>query len=227
MTQLAFTDPVIGAPFASEAAKVDAALQAIRSWAAGNVDNANFATAELQRLGLSDATTVRRGVSAVTGSDSRTGATYATMPTPDRVTGVQLQSNGLLFIAYQAAFSSSVPSAGSAAVFLNSNQLKVAAAPAPVVQEAATPAGTLPAPLATTALGLACDTGAAATAYTGDVTTGQIVGVFQNLGVNAFYGGPLVVKAAAGTYTVSVQFKASSGSVTASNRLLAVWTWAA
>jgi hypothetical protein len=56
--------------------------------------------------------------------------------------------------------------------------------------------------------------------YTGDVTTGQIVGTVSAAGL----GGPCYFFAAAGTYTISIQVKASSASVTIKNRKLWVWT---
>jgi hypothetical protein len=53
-------------------------------------------------------------------------------------------------------------------------------------------------------------------AYTGDVTTGQLLG--RNLAATLM--GLAVVFAAAGTYDVSIQFKSASGSVTAKERKL-------
>jgi hypothetical protein len=69
---------------------------------------------------------------------------------------------------------------------------------------------------------------ATATPYTEDFTTGQVVGAGPQMSVSAtspqLVGGPCYIFAAAGTYTVSVQFKSSSGSVTAKNRKLWAWT---
>jgi hypothetical protein len=223
MGTVSFTDPTIGNPFASEAAVVDAALQTLRSWANGDVDNANIATAELARLGLSDNASTRRGAVSVPASESRTNTAYGLMPTADQVAGVSLPTNGLLFVAYQATWQESVVNAGRAAIFLGANQLKQAqtTGSAPVVQETAlnaAPSANVAKPLVTTPnglFGLAGDT----TGYTGDATTGQLVGVNAN-----GLGGACVIFAAAGTYNVSVQFKASSGSVTVANRRLFVWT---
>jgi hypothetical protein len=95
-------------------------------------------------------------------------------------------------------------------------------------------------PLFTAAGGLFSVT--AGGAYSADVTTGQIAGFSTNAGTGVdnmaqelgggsvtYTGGrvgagPLYVFAAAGTYTVSVQFKSSSGSVTAKVRKLWVST---
>jgi hypothetical protein len=66
------------------------------------------------------------------------------------------------------------------------------------------------------------------TAYTGDVTTGQaLVGYGQQTGGSPAggVGGLCVIEGLpAGTYTISIQYKATSGSVTAKNRRLKVRT---
>jgi hypothetical protein len=154
-------------------------------------------------------------------AQSTSSTSYTTLTTPDQVTGIVLPTDALIAIAYQATWQESVSTAARAAIFIGANQLKVAtSAAAPAVQEtlhaAATPATDRP--LVTNGLGLFSDQ--VSTAYTGDVTTGQIVGQVAT----ANQPGVCYVFAAAGTYTVSVQFKASSGSVTVKNRSLRVWT---
>lgn len=174
-------------------------------------------------LYLSDGSNLRtvygsRAAVNIATSQSRTNTSYGTLTTPDQVTNIVLPTNGLIAVWYQATWQESVQGAASAAIFLGSNQLKIAGNDAPVVQAAttnSTKGGNLAVPLTTYAQGLvsiAPDTG-----YTGNVTTGQIVGGTSG-------GGPCYIFAAAGTYTVSVQFKATSGSVTAVNRTL--WTQA-
>lgn len=168
-------------------------------------------------LGLNDGTNVRRGKSIIATSESRTNVAYGTLTTPDQVTSVVLPTDGLLLIGYQARWQNSVSGNGRAAIFIGANQLKVAqASGAPLVQEAQGPSGTgADTPLSSTGQGLIGLGGAGGS--TADVTTGQLVSM-------STAGGFCVVFAAAGTYTVSVQFKSASGSVTVADRKL--WVWA-
>jgi hypothetical protein len=200
--------------------------------ATAGFSSAAFSDALAVLLGLTKSTTVRRGKSVIATEESRTNTAYGLLSTPDRVSGVTLPTDGLLFIAFQGMWKESVGSAARAAIFLGSNQLQYAndrTNAAPVVSETALigtantykPISSYPGGV----YGVSGD----ATAYTGDVTTGQVVGVAINSGwtgnnATSATGGICVVRAAAGSYDVSVQFKASSGSVTAKNRSLHVWT---
>jgi hypothetical protein len=136
------------------------------------------------------------------------------------VTGIVLPTNGLIAVWYQATWSSSSSGAGSAAIFLGANQLQIVTFgnASPGAQFCVTPNASVNT-LATNASGISSNN--AASNYTGDVITGQILGL-QGTGGPVGIGGPLYVFAAAGTYTVSVQFKASPGSVTVLNRRLYV-----
>jgi hypothetical protein len=150
-------------------------------------------------------------------TESRTNTAYGTLTTPDQVT-VTLPTDGLLKILFQATWQDSVNGQGRAAIFIGANQLKTYddnTGASPAVQEAFGATANTDALLFTSPqVGLQ---GAAAIGYTGDVTTGQMVGG-RTTGANE--GGPIYVFAAAGTYTISVQFKSASGSVTAKNRKL-------
>jgi hypothetical protein len=170
--------------------------------------------ADAIKLGLTDSGTVRRGKSIIATTETRTNTVYGTMPTPDQVS-VTLPTDGLIAIAYQATWQESVNATAAAAIFLGANQLKVGtSAGLSAVSEAQLGGGTaaVDKPLATTGVGL-LGTGSGPTAYSGDVTTGQILGRSDG-------GGPTYVFAAAGTYVVSVQFKSTSGTVTVKNRKL-------
>lgn len=162
-----------------------------------------------------------RGKSVIATEESRTNVAYGLLGTADRVQSVILPTDGLLIIGFQGMWKSSVGGAGRAAIFIGASQIK-AADPnaAPTVQEATTSAtaDTYKA-LSSSMRGLSGGTGA--TAYTGDVTTGQLL-TYDASG--SALGGFAVVFAAAGTYDISVQFKATSGSVTAKNRKLWVQT---
>jgi hypothetical protein len=165
-----------------------------------------------------------RGVTPITATESRANVAYGLLGTPDQVTGIVLPTDGLIAVAYQATWQSSVGAAGKAAIFIGANQVKLAqtnvAAPATSLSEATSNNSiNTDIPLSTAWWGLSGGGGVYSTAYTGDVTTGQVQG---DWGANG--GGICYIFAAAGTYTISVQFKASSGSVTVKNRRLWVWT---
>ncbi len=168
-----------------------------------------------------------RGKSNIATEEARTNVAYGLLTTPDRVSSVVLPADGLICVAFQGMWKESVNGAARAAIFVGANQLKSYEdnAAAPTVREVGCYGGADSyAPLASYSMGLLPDA-TGATAYTGDVTTGQLVGYGGSLGGSTVsFGGPCYIFAAAGTYDVSVQFKASSGSVTAKNRKLWVWT---
>lgn len=193
-----------------------------------------FATADLQKLGLSDSV-VRRGKSIITGVGTRTNTAYGALdagaaPGPDRVQNVVLPTDGLLFVAYQATWQETNVGAARAAIFVGSNQVQVATGTeaGTYVQETTTPAvaANQDHPLATSSRGLISPGAGGSSAYTGDVATGQLIGMAQDSStLNGFVGGPCVMFAAGGVpYDVSVQFRATSGTVTVKNRKLWVWT---
>jgi hypothetical protein len=167
------------------------------------------------KLGLDGTGVVRRGKSIIAATESRTNTAYGTLTTPDKVT-VTLPTDGLIKVAYQATWQQSVDGAASAAIFIGANQLKVSGSGSVATQAASFSGAAADAPLGSQPAGLLSTTAGAG--YPGDVTTGQVVGI----GVAS--PGPCLIFAAAGTYDVSVQFKASSGSVTVKNRKLWVWT---
>lgn len=141
--------------------------------------------------------------------ESRTNTAFGTLTTADEIKEVVLPTNGVIRIGYVALVKSSVSGAGRVAIFLGSNQLKTASEGAPAVQESAT--------LETTFMQFGSTTGGmsnqnASPGASSFVTTGQVLG--------AGGGGMAEVFAAAGTYSISVRFKASSGSITAKERKL-------
>lgn len=175
------------------------------------------------------------GISIPT-TETRTNTAYGKMPTADQVANVEVGPNELIVVVYQATWQESVLAAGRASIFIGANQAKVVvdSSIAPQVQ-AARQVGAggqnVDLPLSTFQAGLASgDSGT----YPGDVTTGQIVGTlgkaagagYELSGTTAQgpaglpLGGACLLFAAAGTYDVSIQFKASSGNVVAKNRKL-------
>lgn len=186
------------------------------------IDKEQLTTAHAQLLGMNNGTNVGRGKCIIATSESRTNTAYGLMPTPDRVSSIVLPTDGLIFVAYQALWAASAGGfAGRAAIFLNSTQLKItdAGSTAPFVSEqSATSAAGFSAPLCTTATGLS--TASSTSNTNADATTGQLVAVTAGSAL----GGPCTIFAAAGTYDISVQFKATSGNVAVSGRKLWVWT---
>lgn len=212
MGTLSYTVPVAGTDLNSLAdPELATALSTILTWANGNVDAINLSAVLAQSATVNQAGQTVKGATNISTSQSTSSTTYTTLATPDQVTGIVLPSNGLICVWYQATWQSSVNAAGSAAIFVGSNQLQAENTGAsPAAQSAVTSGTANNSPLFSAAPGLS---GANVTGYTGDVTTGQAVGAANS-------GGPCYIFVSAGTYTISVQFKASSGSVTASNRKL-------
>lgn len=182
-----------------------------------------------------------RGAVSITTSESRTNIAYGTMPTPDQVTGIVLPTNGLIAVWYQAAWQESIAGSARAAIFLGSNQLQAQGynntSRGPQAQAAATNGISGAQLVLATYPGGLLSSGNSS--YASDATTGQAVGYggsgtgasdasHYELGGVLFtsaqapgLGGPCYIFATAGTYTVSVQFKApSGGSVTVLNRKL-------
>lgn len=188
--------------------------EALRDKINGNLDADNLTPAEAAKLGLSAGTTIRRGKSIIATEEARTNTAYGLMATPDRVSGIVLPTDGLICVAYTALWKSSVLNAGLAAIFVGANQLRVPSS-AVAVQEVIGTTANVYHNLYTQGKGLSSQ--GSGTDMIDPATTGQILGTGDGTG-------PVAIFAAAGTYDVSVQFKASSGSVTAKHRKLWVWT---
>ena len=171
--------------------------------------------------------------------EARTNVAYGLLPTPDRVPAVVVPTGGLLEIAYSAEMKHSVGIDGFAAIFIGANQLKFpgpgTAAPDPVQAQVLVAGSNQYTKVTSCAIGLMSRHIRTAVgnftqpAYTGDVTTGQTLATtsLQQTAGGADYiptqgGGFCVVEVAAGTYDISVQYKATSGTVSARNRKLYV-----
>lgn len=215
---------------ANDATPVRAALTALQN-AINGLDGDNLTDATAEKLGLSSTSGVRRGKAIITGAESRTNAAYGLLTTPDRVQNVVLPTDGLIFVMYRAQWKESVAGAARAALFLGGNQVKVPFADPDGLYtwEASHEAGNVWAPLLSTGVGLigrgAGDSPASPISFpTTGLTLGFFGGSSGTSGIPEGIGGLWVIEAAAGTYDVSVQFKASSGSVTVQDRKLRVWT---
>jgi len=157
-----------------------------------------------------------RGAVNISASQSTTSATSVLLSTPDEVSGIVLPANGLLAVWYQATWSPTSGSTAEASLFLNGTAVDYAnmgVGLSPTAQYIADSSPGYTSPLTTCAAGLQTSVGSSN--YTGDVSTGQILGTDGT-------GGPCYIFAAAGTYTVSVQFlnSGSIGTTTVANRKL-------
>lgn len=181
---------------------------------------------------------VSGGTSIISTSESITSTTFSTMPTPDQVASIVLPTDGLIAVWYQARWLESVAGAARAAIFVGSNQLAIALDnSAPELESAATnnSSGGIDQSLSTFHGGLVSQDTFGVTGA--DVTTGQVVGmasvlpyghgvtyevgsVITTVSKPVIVGGACYIFAAAGTYTISVQVKSSSGSVTMLDRKL-------
>ena len=238
MTSFSYTLPVAGTTLNSIAdPEIASALQTLLTWGNGNIDGVNVTAAFAQSASVNQGAQTVKGASIIATSQSVTSTTYTTLATPDQITGLAVPANGLLRVWYNATWQESVASAARAAIFIGSNQLKVPYsqfAGGPVTEAAytgsASPVNTNYA-LASCPIGLI---GSSQSAYSGDVTTDkqgiataasgiELGGVveLEVLSTPIGFGGPCDVdNLPAATYTISVQFKSSSGSVTVSNRRL-------
>jgi hypothetical protein len=184
------------------------------------LDGANLTAALAALLGVSQAGSARRGKSIIATEESRTNVAYGLLATPDRVSSVVLPTDGLLCVAYQALWKTSVDGAGRAAVFIGSNQLVIgdnSGAPSTGSLEAVS-SGLQYNQLASAPDGLHGGNGVSAGIT--NVTAGQVVGVQGAITTAGF----CTLFAATGSYDVSVQFRSTSGSVTAKERKLWVWS---
>lgn len=227
MGLIAPTLPTIGQQRGDGEVSVRSTLVALLNEFNGNIESANIKDGSITAADLASGVVKVKPYPAnvVVTQETRTNTAYGLMTTPDRVQNVVLPTNGLIAIAYQARWQESVLGAARAAIFIGANQLKtvVGGTTAPVVQEAdiGYTAGANFS-LSTHLSGLV---GINTSGYTGDVTTGQIVGMkIDTTDSTGSWGGFCLVFAAAGTYDISVQYKASSGNVLADNRKLWVAT---
>ena len=181
--------------------------------AANQIGFQHLTLAAAQNLGVNISGNISQGYLSIPTSQTLTApASYTLAATPDQISNIVITTGGLIFFAYQATWSASVATNGRAAIFLGSNQVQIASnsQAAPVVQEASSPNATNLRPLVSSQTGLVSDTSTGA-AYTGNVATGQVLGDLVGAGVT-------IIFAPAGTYNISVQFKAASGNVTVVNR---------
>lgn len=170
------------------------------------------------QAGITAGGIVRRGKSIIATQETTTSATYTTLTTPDQVSNVVLPTDGLIVVGFQAYAKTDVNASGRAAIFLGANQLKGPGTVPAVVETPAFSSGANDwSVVVSTSVGLTRDS-------TGSVTSPAVVTTGMVLPPPLLGGGLCSIWAAAGTYTVSVQWKTSSGTLTAKERRLWVWT---
>lgn len=134
---------------------------------------------------------------------TRENTNFGFLATEDKIENVVLNSNGLIVISYSALFRSSIANAGRMGIFLGNNQILMDG----IALEGATNS------TFSTAIRTANSIGG--------LVKESVAGVYPTTG----YGtGRIEVFAAAGTYTIGVKYKATSGSVSVSERKLWVRT---
>lgn len=201
-----------------------------------------FATTVKEQTGLNDGVTARRGVCKVPGENSLSNVAYTALATPDQVT-VTLPTDGFIVVMFEAMVKETVSGTTQAAIFLGLNQVKVHEPGGTLgLQEAFVGGGTTAGNyqmVHTTGAGLV---GTDFEQVAGSpVTTGTIMGsvstgaadnlaamqaantLYQSQG-NQWSGGPCYISAVAGTHIVTIAYKCASGTLTAKERRLWVWT---
>jgi hypothetical protein len=215
------------------------ALSALLAEFNGNIDNANIKGSAgiswskmqgglgfLAEVGSNADGAVRRGMVAIPGEDTTSNAAYTLLATPDQVASVAVPAKGYLKVKYFAAYKVSAAATVAAAIFLNSAQVgMVNVADLDVVDTASAEMSTAvgagnvnkyAAVQSRTVVGggggLVNVTGAPAdAAFTAFPTSGMVVS-------------PAEIFVAAGTYTVSIRFKTSAGTLSVKDRRLWVET---
>lgn len=214
--------PKLNQTGANEWADVQDNDEALKKVINGELDNGNLkAGAGIVGTKLASETVTNENLAAaakpfdwytpkvIATEQTRESTSFGTLTTADEITGVVLPENGLLVVGYKAITKASVAAAGKAAIFLGANQLKKPGSTTPEVQEGNISGETFGIQT-TSVIGMGAQ--GTGTSY---ATTGQVI---TNSGASA--GGVCYIFAAAGTYTVSVQYRATSGSVTAKERTL-------
>lgn len=213
MAEFTYEVPANGEPRATGEGKVATALQKLKEGLTGGLTNSNLSgAAGITRANLAaESKPVTWYESKIIATEqSRESTSFGTLTTADEITGVVVPAGGIVVVRYKANVKSSVSGAGRVALFIGANQLKSnEIGGGPLNQEAATTATTFHAFTSSIwgITGSSIESGA-------DVTTGQSLAAGSNGGRCEIHGLP------AATYAISVQYKATSGTITAKERKL-------
>jgi hypothetical protein len=197
--------PTEGSPNSTEDPKIKTMLKGMNE----KLDSSN----DLTSTGISKGFMGRWYPPTVIATEQeRENVAFGTLTTADEVKNVVLPENGLIVIGYRAIWKNSVASKGQAAFFIGANQLKIqGSAGAPSVQAVEGAASTALRALSSGPQGISNGVVEAVNF----VTTGQVL-------TSGGSGGLTLVFATAGTYNISVQFKAAEGKVAVKERVLQV-----
>jgi hypothetical protein len=234
MAKVSLVLPVIKEKRTTAEPKVDTALQALETWANGNVGLENMENKGVLEEKLSTALqtkvnektaggTMKKSIIAT--EEERTSAVFGTLTTPDEVE-VEMVANGLIAVWFQATWQESVAKTANAALYMNANALVItkttsagASAPSSAAAMAQIGYAGKYVPLWSYSGGLTTPTVQPNTGYTADETTGQIVGGAS--GTERGVGGPCWIFASGPEkYKISVRFASSSGTVKVKKRKL-------
>ena len=206
---MSFELPEIGQPNSTQDPKVRSGLSVLREAVFGNEGGITR-----ENLAPSARPVTWYTPKVIAAEGTRENTSFGTLTTADEITGVVLPENGLIVVGYGARWKSSVSEAGRAGLFLGATQVRNGLNG--VVEPKTTASENC---LLTSAPG-----GLASVENAG-------AGPFQTTGVTVGHqsstspaGGVAYIYAAAGTYAVSVQFRATSGNVTVKERKLWVYT---
>lgn len=148
--------------------------------------------------------------------ETRENTSFGKLATADEIKEVIVPENSLILVNYSGLVKNSVGGTLRASLFIGANQLKkFGSSEAPPVQESSGLTNT-------------SNWGTVVSSATGIQIIDNLTGSnsFVTTGLVAATGGQgapfYIQKLAAGTYNISIQFKSSSGSITAKERLLQV-----
>jgi hypothetical protein len=169
----------------------------------GSFANSDVVKISFQRTGDKGGSLTWYTPKIIATEQSRENTEYGFLATEDKIEGIVVPENGLVLVTYRAHVKSSVASAGRAAIFFGATQAKK-------VDEGGSELTFSDTTFDTGYTDPSNATGWSSGGGAGAVTTGQIAG-----GASQHY-------LAAGTYTVGIKYKSTSGSVTAKERQLRV-----
>lgn len=159
----------------------------------------------------------KKSITAV--EQSRTNSSYGYFGTPDRV-NVKVPTDGLIVVAFQALWIEEIEGAARAAIFVNDEQVASRGVTDATAQETSLGQADQYSLLNSSPLGLVSEP--AASDLTTDVDTGSLIVGSDGLGIGGVCH--IMRRTGGGDFDVGVKFKASSGTVWAKDRWLAVWT---
>jgi hypothetical protein len=192
---------------------------AVRDKLNGAVDELNTSDATNLALSLNTAAgSKRRGKSIIETEESRTSATPGLLTTPDQVTNLVLPTDGLLWIKYSALSKATVLNTGTATIQVGGVQLEHPRSTGASVFISASGNSTAD------SYGLIYTDPRFFDSVAVQSFVKQGGGAATRSNNPMYFGGFIPIELAAGTYTVTVLWSASAGTVTAKQRRLYAYT---